>query len=118
MMAASMRMAARRGADRRRRRSAPHLARRLDDLAQLRPLRLLGEDVALLGRRKAALRRERELLQRSEFRRFVDAALDVVLLFQRAVFEVTRPSTTIFWPFGRNRSGSKPPARSVSYSRK
>src|ERR1700704_6139227 len=66
--------------------SAPHLVCDFDNLAELRPLRLLGEDVALLGRRKATLRRERELLQRSESRRFVDAALDVVLLFQRAVF--------------------------------
>src|SRR6185437_2332916 len=34
------------------------------------------------------------------------------------LFEVTRPSTTILLPLGRKRSGSKPPARSVSYSRK
>ena len=33
------------------------------------------------------------------------------------VFEVTRPSTT-FLPFGTKRSGSKPPARSLSYSMK
>ena len=32
-------------------------------------------------------------------------------------FEVTRPSTTSLF-FGTNRSGSKPPARSVSYSMK
>src|SRR5262245_7784291 len=34
------------------------------------------------------------------------------------LLEVTSPSTTILLPFGRKRSGSKPPARSVSYSRK
>src|SRR4051812_41770959 len=34
------------------------------------------------------------------------------------LLEVTRPSTTVLLPFGRKRSGSKPPARSVSYSRK
>src|SRR5262249_24822206 len=34
------------------------------------------------------------------------------------LLEVTRPSTTIFLPFGKKRSGSNPPARSVSYSRK
>src|SRR5207245_8541895 len=34
------------------------------------------------------------------------------------LLEVTRPSTTILLPLGRKRSGSKPPARSVSYSRK
>src|SRR6267142_5728886 len=32
--------------------------------------------------------------------------------------EVTSPSTTILLPLGRCRSGSKPPARSLSYSRK
>src|SRR5205085_7023934 len=32
-------------------------------------------------------------------------------------FEVTRPSTTVL-PFGTKRSGSKPPARSESYSMK
>src|SRR5664279_2215167 len=36
----------------------------------------------------------------------------------RPDLEVTRPSTTILLPFGRKRSGSKPPARSLSYSRK
>src|SRR4029077_21022869 len=36
---------------------------------------------------------------------------------RRPDFEVTRPSTTVF-PFGTNRSGSNPPARSVSYSMK
>src|SRR5450830_1431468 len=35
----------------------------------------------------------------------------------RPLFEVTRPSTTVL-PFGTKRSGSKPPARSLSYSRK
>src|SRR5262249_56017927 len=33
------------------------------------------------------------------------------------LFEVTRPSTTIL-PLGTKRSGSKPPARSLSYSMK
>src|SRR5258708_17174495 len=32
-------------------------------------------------------------------------------------FEVTRPSTICLLPFGTKRSGSNPPARSVSYSR-
>ena len=34
------------------------------------------------------------------------------------LFEVMTPTTTILLPFGKNRSGSKPPARSESYSRK
>src|SRR6185312_16291949 len=33
-------------------------------------------------------------------------------------FEVTSPSTSCFLPLGKKRSGSKPPARSLSYSRK
>ena len=62
----------------------PHLIRQLDDHPQLRPLLVLGDDIALLGRRKAALRGHRELFEWSELRGFVDAALDVVLLFKRA----------------------------------
>src|SRR5262249_15828683 len=34
------------------------------------------------------------------------------------LFDVTRPITTCLRPLGTKRSGSKPPARSVSYSRK
>src|SRR5262249_47520962 len=34
------------------------------------------------------------------------------------LLEVTRPTTTRFFPRGRKRSGANPPARSVSYSRK
>jgi hypothetical protein len=45
----------------------PHLVRDIDRELQLGPLLFLGEDVALLGRGKAALRRHRELLQRREF---------------------------------------------------
>ncbi len=53
-----------------------------------------------------------------EFRRLVDAALDLVLAIPSVPdFEVTRPSTTVL-PFGTKRSGSKPPARSLSYSMK
>src|SRR5215470_7420736 len=33
------------------------------------------------------------------------------------LLDVTRPSTTRLAPLGKKRSGSKPPARSVSYSR-
>src|SRR6476619_441959 len=48
---------------------APHLVRQFDNHAQLRPLLLLGEDVALFGRRKSALRRQAELIERDIFRR-------------------------------------------------
>src|SRR5262245_56291315 len=65
-------------------RLAPDLAGQVNDHPQLRPLFLLGEHVALLGRSEAALRRQAELLERCEFRRLLDAALHVVLLFERA----------------------------------
>ena len=48
------------------------------------PLLLFGEDVALLGRGEAALRRQRELVERRELRGLVEPPLDVVLLLQRA----------------------------------
>src|SRR5215472_19093232 len=62
----------------------PHLVGDLDDHAQLRPLLLVRERVAVLGRREAALRRERELVERHEFRRRLDAPLDVILALERA----------------------------------
>ena len=76
-----------------------------------------AQDIAFLGRGEAALRRQAELVDVDEFRRLVDAALELVLLSSVPLFEVTRPSTTVL-PFGTKRSGSKPPARSVSYSMK
>src|SRR5438874_10066627 len=66
--------------------SAPHLLRKLHDHPQLRPLLVFGQNVALLGRGEAALRGEAELLARRKLRGLVDAALDVVLLLQRAAF--------------------------------
>ena len=64
--------------------SSPDLLRHLDDHAQLRPLLVLGQDIALLGGGEAALRRQAELLEGDEFRRLVDAALELVLGFQPA----------------------------------
>src|SRR6516164_1454420 len=64
--------------------SPPDLVGEFDDHAQFRPLLLLGQDVAFLGRGEAALRRQAELFGRSEFARFLDAAFDVVLLLERA----------------------------------
>src|ERR1700745_1090326 len=52
-------------------------------------------------------------LPASSMRRSMSSFLSSVPLL-----EVTRPSTTTLLPLGRKRSGSKPPARSVSYSRK
>src|SRR4029450_3438673 len=64
--------------------SSPDLVGEFDDHAQFRPFLLLGQDIAFLGRGEAALRRQAELLERSEFARFLDAALDGVLLLERA----------------------------------
>src|SRR5919108_664768 len=64
--------------------SSPHFTGDIDDHPQFCPLLLLGEDIAFLGRGEAALRGQTELLERSELARFIDAALDVVLLLQRA----------------------------------
>src|SRR5581483_9020525 len=52
-------------------------------------------------------------LAASSRRRLMSSFLSSVPLL-----EVTRPTTTRFLPLGRKRSGSSPPARSVSYSRK
>ena len=64
--------------------SSPDLVGDLDREPQLGPLLFLGEDVAFLGRGKAALRRQRELIQRREFGGLLQPALDVVLFLQLA----------------------------------
>src|SRR5687768_16189394 len=61
---------------------SPHFFGDLHDHLELRPLLVLGEDIAFLGRGEAALRRQAELLQRYEFRGLVDAALELVLGLQ------------------------------------
>ena len=55
----------------------------------------------LLGGGEAALRREAELVEVDEPRGLVDAALELVLAFQRTALRVRSPSTTIL-PLGRN----------------
>src|SRR5206468_10773437 len=62
----------------------PDLVRHLDDQPQLRPLLLLSERVALLGRGEAALPGQAELIEGRVFRRRVDAALELVLAFELA----------------------------------
>jgi hypothetical protein len=96
----------------------PHLVRQFHDHAQLGPLLLLGEHIALFRGRKAALRRQTKLIKRyvlvaSSMRRLISSFGSSCPLL-----EVTRPRTTCFLSFGRTRNGSKPPARSVSNSRK
>src|SRR5579884_4387969 len=53
----------------RERELTPHLLRQLHDHSQLRPLLVLGEDVAFFCRGEAALRRKAELVEGDVFRR-------------------------------------------------
>src|SRR4051795_1697749 len=79
-------------ASRRRPRSvAPDLRRRLDDQAQLRPLLLLGDRVALDRRGEPALRREAELVEIDVLRRLLDAALELVLRLELAALRRDQP---------------------------
>src|SRR5262249_41237697 len=64
--------------------STPDLPGDLDDHAELRPLLLLGQDIAFLGRGEAALRRQGELVERDVLGRLVDALPDRVLAFELA----------------------------------
>src|SRR6266571_1119168 len=50
----------------------PHLVRQLNDHCQLGPLFVLAQHIAFLGRGKAALRREAELVEGHVFDRLVD----------------------------------------------
>src|SRR5262249_23991866 len=54
----------------------PDLVRKLDDHPQLRPLLFFRQDIAFLGGRKTALRRQAELIECDIFCRFIDAAFD------------------------------------------
>src|SRR5437899_2589032 len=71
--------------------STPNFLGELHDHPEFRPLLVFGQYVALLGRGKAALRRETILIERRELTRFLDAALDVVLLLQRAALRRDQP---------------------------
>src|SRR5262249_40714503 len=64
--------------------SAPDLGGELHDHSQLRPLLVLGEDVALLGRRESALRRQAKLIKGDVFGCLFDPPLDIGLLLQGA----------------------------------
>src|SRR5258706_16398554 len=64
--------------------SAPDFVGDFHRHAQLGPLLLFGEDVALLGAGEAALRTEAELIEGDIFLRLADAAFDVVLILERS----------------------------------
>src|SRR4051794_10433889 len=79
----------------------PHFLRDFHDLRELGPLLLFGKDIALLGGGEAALRRQRELPQWREFRRLLDAALDVILVLQRAALGRDQPQHHDLLAFGQ-----------------
>src|SRR5207237_8950926 len=62
----------------------PDLGGDLDDARELRPLLVLGEEVAVVRAREAALRRETKALERHELRRLIDAALETFLRLEGA----------------------------------
>src|SRR5262245_58723681 len=66
----------------RRSRVLPDLARGVDDKLQLAPLLVLRQEIALHGRREAALRADGQALQRDVLARLLDSADQVVLLFE------------------------------------
>src|SRR5713226_4480503 len=80
---------------------APNVLGELDHLAHFGPLLFFGQNVAFFGRGKAALRAERELFERREFRRLVDAALDRVLALQRAALRGDDPDHDVLVALGQ-----------------
>src|SRR3954470_1520978 len=97
--------------------SAPDLVGDLHDPPQLRPLLVLGQDIAFLGGGEAALRREAELVEVDVPRGLVDAALELVLGFERSTFGGDE-SEHDHLALGHEPQRRKPPARSLSYSMK
>src|SRR3954453_1898546 len=71
--------------------SSPDLVGDLHDPPQLRPLLVLGQDIAFLGGGEAALRREAELVEVDVPRGLVDAALELVLGFERPALRGDEP---------------------------
>src|SRR6516225_2259224 len=98
-------------------RRAPYLARGLDHEAELGELAFLVHRVAADAAGKSALRAQCELLQRGVLARPSMRRLSSSFDSSLALLVVTRPRMATL-PLGRKRSGSKPPARALSYSRK
>src|ERR1700744_2343225 len=79
---------------------APDLPRGLDHQAEFRGLLFDRQGVAVDGRGEAALRRQAELLERNVFGGLVDAALELVLGFERRAFrgdEAEHHARAAFW---------------------
>src|SRR5690606_7452876 len=72
------------GATRSRVSASPDRAGDLDDALELAPLLFLGERVAVVRAREAALRRQAQVLERDEARGLLDPALEHVLRLEFA----------------------------------
>src|SRR5690606_28559804 len=82
-------------------RSAPDVVRDRDDLADLRPLLILGEHIALLGRGEAALRAQRQLIEADEDGSLVDALLDAADVLELAGLGGDQPEHDGLVAFGQ-----------------
>ena len=85
--------------------------------AQAGPLLIFSQEVSFLGRGKAALRRQAELIEADVFGGGLDAAFKLILGFQIPALRGHQAQHHGL-VLGTSRSGSNEPARSVSYSMK
>ena len=97
-------------------RASPRPPRRLDHQLQLAALLVPGQQVAERRRGEAALRRDRQVLERHVLRRLVDAPPQRVDRLELRLLGADQAEHDHLVLRGTKRSGSKPPARSVSYS--
>src|SRR5215211_1915788 len=95
---------------------APNVARGVGHEAKLGDLVLDRHGMAADPARKPALRAQRKLLDGGVAARLVDASLQLVLCFQLPALGRDEPQHRGL-AAGKQRSGSKLPARDVSYSR-
>src|SRR5690349_8538067 len=80
--------------------TAPYLVRQFDDYAQLGPLFIFRQNISLLGRGKAALRRQAKLIKRDKFRRFINAAFDVVFRLEPAALRCNEAEDKLLLALG------------------
>jgi hypothetical protein len=91
----------------------PHPPRRLDHALELVLLLILAEITDEVGG-EAALRADRELIERQDLRGFIDATLERRPSPALAPLVLTRPGTTTL-PLGKKRSGAKLPVESIAH---
>src|SRR3970282_2456640 len=71
--------------------STPALPRHLEGKRELAPLIVHGDLVAVVRARKARVRAQAQVCERHEFRRGFDAALEIVLFFERGKLRADQP---------------------------